>query len=517
MNFARRLSNVDWVQAAVFVSAVALAVFVGFAAAEAKPVKIALVGGTMAILALLAKPSMIFWTTTFATLVVAGTVKYFVPLLDRVWWLAYGMAALLYLPAFFAVLNNRGESIRSGASPLLGVCTVLLVSSIVFGSIAAAPTPELLVVSAKSLLMFSGVWAYLALVPLATETVWKWVRVLFWIGATQWIMTAFQFLFVRSARLDDSIGGPGKGGVSAADSVVGTFGGSMDSGGLTAVLAFYLVAGLIVLLGMRTQGALTRRQWMIGSFLFFFPLVMMEVKIIFVYVPVALIAMFHVQLWRRPHVFIGWSLLGVLGLVGMLMVYQAVHWSVRSGSLERNLGKSFTYSFVQKDERDTADDGAVTRRQGLELWVRDHGMNNLPETLIGHGIGASRTRGLAIGDKAIEYDPQQLDRTGLCQMLWDTGLIGVTSLLGLFFAMFLRGRRLKDSQNLVPWQRGMAAGLQGIAPMLALSLAYRNDIPYAAPMMFVLFSALGMTVWLSKQDDLAAAKVRAEQHKARNE
>ena len=53
--------------------------------------------------------------------------------------------------------------------------------------------------------------------------------------------------------------------------------------------------------------------------------------------------------------------------------------------------------------------------------------------------------------------------------------------------------------------------------MYALSLAYRNDIPYAAPMMFLLFAGFGMTTWLTRQDDLGAKKARAARRREREE
>lgn len=516
MSLTRRSSQFDLIQAAVVVGAVLLAVLMGIAAASGKLLVVALVGGAMATLTLVAKPDLIFWATTYATLVIAGAVKYFVPSLDRIWWLAYGMAALLYVPTVFAMLKNRGDRMKTGASPLLGVCIVVFMIDIVFGTIAAASPVDQIIVSVKSLLMFTGLWAYLAVANVSEDMMWKWVKTLFWIGAMQWLPTLYQYIFVRSDRLVNHKGS-GKGGVSAADSVVGTFGGSMDAGGLTAVLAFFLVSGLIIILGMRLRGAITRKQYFVYSFLFFFPLMLMEVKVLFVYVPVALIAMFRAEIWRRPHVFIGWSCVAVFGLVVMLGIYQVLHWSVRGGSMENSIIRSFSYSFVEKDERDTADDGAVTRRQGLEMWFKEHGVDNIHEMLIGHGIGASRTRGLALGETAIEYAPQQIDRTGLTQMLWDTGLIGTGALLCAFFAMFLRCSRLKHSKNLLPWQRGLANGLEGVAPMYALSLAYRNDIPYAAPMMFLLFAGLGMTTWLTRQDDLGAMKARATRRKERDE
>lgn len=476
-------------------SALLLSVLMGFAAASGKPMVVALLGGVLAALALVANPALIFWLATLATLVIAGLVKYFVPTLDRIWWLAYGMAFLLYLPAMLHILNRKAA--RHDGSMLMSVCVGIFMTDLIIATLVAAPPIEQIVVAVKTLLMFGGMWAYFAFCNISSETVWKWLKLLLGIGIVQFVFALYQYVFVRATRLERI--GTGR-IVEASDSVVGTFGGSMDSGGLTAVLAFFLVSGIVMLIAMRYEKVLSRKQvWRYGLLLFF-PLILMEVKVIFFYLPLAMLVLFRAEILRRPHVFITWACLGAITLVGMLLLYQTLHWSVKGGSLRGNVAHFFSYSFEEEASDRAASFGVMTRRETIEFWWKRHNrMEDLNEALLGHGIGASRTGGMVQGEQAQRYAPLEIDRTGIAHLLWDVGLIGTLAIIGALYAMYRQGGQLSRQAALLPWQRGLARGLQTIAPLYLLSLFYRSDIPYAAPMMFLFMSSFGLIAWLGKQ------------------
>jgi hypothetical protein len=66
------------------------------------------------------------------------------------------------------------------------------------------------------------------------------------------------------------------------------------------------------------------------------------------------------------------------------------------------------------------------------------------------------------------------------------------------FALINAGRAASDIR-LPNWMRAIACALQAFIPLIMLSMAYRNDIPYAAPMMFIVMATLGLISWLNKQ------------------
>ncbi|HKY01020.1 MAG TPA: hypothetical protein VJM53_00545 [Burkholderiales bacterium] len=483
----KRTLRVEW----IVVVAIVIASALGYVAATGRPIYVALLGGAACLLLLIVLPSWMFWVATFSSLVVAGTLKYFFPTLDRIWWLAYGVSALLYLPVALEWLSTRKHEGGIRHMGLMSCMLLLFLCNMLLGSAMALSPPEQLAVATKSLIMYGGVWAYLAHVRLEPEAIQNWLKALLGIGLIQCVPALSQYFFV-------SAGQRGR-GVSAADSVVGTFGGSMDSGGLSAVLAFFLVSSLVCVVAMRSEGVFSRRRFITLACLLGLPLLFMEVKIIFFYLPLAMAVLFRHQIRKRPHVFVLWCTLGLLMLFGLLLSYQALHWSARGGNMTRNIANSFAYSFDEHSGDQAAETGIMTRRETLEFWAKRHDWSSMHEVLVGHGLGASRTVGMAQGEVALRYQPLFVDRTGLTQFLWDFGLIGVFATCGILLAFYRDCGRYAKASGLLPWQRAMARSLQAIAPLFFLSLLYRNDIPYAAPMMFLLMSALGLSAWLGKQ------------------
>ena len=250
---------------------------------------------------------------------------------------------------------------------------------------------------------------------------------------------------------------------------------------------------------MRAEGVFSRRRFLAFTVVLALPLLLMEVKAIFFYLPIAIAVLFRHQIRKKPHVFLMWSALGLLMLIALALVYQTLHWSAKGGNMGKNIADAFAYSFEQHAGVEAEEIGVMTRRQTIQFWGEQHGWSSMHEILVGHGLGASRTVGMAQGEMALKYKPLFIDRTGLAQLLWDFGLIGVFALCGILLAFYLDCGRYARVTGLPPWQRALARGLQATAPLYLMSMLYRNDIPYAAPMMFVLMSALGLSAWLGKQ------------------
>ncbi len=69
----------------------------------------------------------------------------------------------------------------------------------------------------------------------------------------------------------------------------------------------------------------------------------------------------------------------------------------------------------------------------------------------------------------------------------------------IILLMYILAGRLSQHVRLADWQRSLAAGLQAVMPLVLLSLPYRNDIPFAAPMMFITMGVFGLIFWLNNQ------------------
>ena len=449
--------------------------------------------GALVAVVLSLRPVLLLWFVTLITLVVAGSIRFFLPQLGQVWWVAYGAAFLLFVPALLGA--RVPASSAEPKSVLLGVSTIVLLIDMVAASALALSPGQQIIFASKSLFMFGGVWALFALMPLSSDTVKSWLKGLLFIGLIQWAPAFYQYLVVRTSRQ-----ARGLGDISAADSVVGTFGGSMEAGGLTAVLAFFLAGSILVLTGLHRAGALSGRRLMLLIAVLGVPLLLMEVKVVFIYLPIGLAVIFRRDLLRRPVKTLLWGSVVCGLLAGGIAAYQYLHWSVRGTTIEESVEKSFSYSFSRSTET-----GALTRRGVIEFWWDKHGMDNLSETIIGHGLGAARTQGQTLGTMAVKYYPAKIDRTGVAMFLWDFGILGTAAFFCMLFGTFLRAGRIAKTVA-VTWQAGLAAGLQAVCVLAGLSSLYRNDIPYAAPMMFLLMGLFGLTAWLGKQENRGATR-----------
>ncbi|MEO7557612.1 MAG: hypothetical protein ABIT92_00850 [Gammaproteobacteria bacterium] len=470
------------------------ALVMGGAAATGKPIFSVLVAGALGALFLVSQPIALLWAVLCMTLVISGITLYFIPTLDKIWWAAYGMGAMLFVPAIMSRLNSDRHRIQLNFSPVFIAALVFLVCGLFSAFINNAPLWEV-TMALKSTLLFGGVWAALAMLPISKDVMKRWLIGFIVVGLIQWLPAIYQYVFVRADRLVKGLGT-----VEASDSVVGTFGGTMDSGGLSAVLAAYLVILIIMLLALHRERLVPSRRLFPAIPLLLTPLLLMEVKVVVVYLPIALFILYKDIIGRRPLAFISGSLALITLLIGMIFAYQSLHWSAAGTNIERSLASMSSYSFVERLGPAARAAGVMTRREVIEFWWQKHELDEPVNMFLGHGLGASRTRGMGVGHIAAQYAPRSIDLTGLAVILWDTGLIGALAVAVLFISAYRTARRLSRSVRLEAWQRALAHGLRAVIPIFLISILYRSDIPYAAPMMFMLMTVLGLLAWLKNQD-----------------
>lgn len=485
-----------------FVALIA-AIGIGAVISTGKLIPLVMVLGAVVSLFLMFQPLILLWVVTFITLIIAGGVSYEFPALSKLWWSGYILGFILYIPALLHVLSPKGSSGKRYHSSRLGFPVLIFVGICVLSTaVNSAPLWQAFL-AVKSIFLYGGVWAALAAVDFSPLRIKQWLVALFGIGLIQAVPVLYQYLFVRSHRLI------ALGDLDAADSVVGTFGGSTEGGGLGAVLALYSAILVMALLMLRKFQLINRftQLWMLV--LLVPALLLTEVKVIFVYFPVALGVLYWDVLKTKPLAFIGGGLMVVtLGIV-LLVGYQIFHWSAGgSGSITQNIIQQFSYSFDEKFKHGKDDVGRMTRREVLGFWWDKHGTDDLIPFLIGHGLGASKTGGLETGYIAKKYAPLQIDLSCASSFLWDVGLLGVSAYLMLLYLAFLRAGKLARSTRLEPWQRVFAAAIQPLFALLVINIAYDKTVPFAAPMMFMLMASIGMIEWLFRQEQRLGNELR---------
>ncbi len=479
-----------------YVVAFFIAVLIGTLVSKGEPIPLIMGLGGLISLFLLFQPLVLLWVVTFTTLIFAGTIAYHFPLLSKIWWAAYILAFMLYVSGLLQSLFLRDSENKRYPSSHLGYPVLALLGiSLLSTFVNSAPLGQV-VVAIKSMFLYGGVWAALSVIKFSPAQIKQWLLGLLGIGLFQALPVMYQYVFVRSQRIETGIGALAE----TADSVVGTFGGSMESGGLGAVLGLYsclLVIGLFAFYRFR----LIRRidlVWMLP--LLVPPLLLTESKVIFVYLPIGFAFLFRDVLKTRPLAFVSGAMLVIAFGMVLLIGYQLIHWSGGKGdSLSENVTHYFGYSFEEKFEGEGEQYGRMTRREAIEFWWDKHDTDNLLETLIGHGLGASRTAGLDTGYIAKKYAPLDIDLSTLCLLLWDVGVLGLLAILMMLFLAYIQAGRMARSPDLEPWQRALAACLQIIFVWTVINLGYDRTVATGAPMTFILMVSLGLVDWLYKQ------------------
>ncbi len=485
------------VKAVLFVLLIAFISLVsGYVASSGQVLFVTMLSGIFIALLVLSKPLLLFFITLVMSLFIAGSVKYFVPGFEKIWWVVYGMAALLFIPVVLSFFQNTQQKNRSIWPIAIPLSLFFLV--IIFSSIITQPPLFQVIVAVKSLLLFGAIWAFLAFYPVSSKVVRFWLFAMLVIALFQIFPVLYQYIFVRSDRL---VQGHSLVVVSASDSVVGTFGGSQESGGLTAVLGFYLVIMAIGIFSFFRDGLITSKQLIKILPFLVIPLLLIEVKAIFVFIPIGLIVLYRKEIVSNPFkaVLGFFVLLIVLGL--MLLSYQIFHWGITGESLLDNIVHTFTYSFSEQTEGLRALTGEISRRQSYELWLNMHASWYEIEAMIGHGLGASRASGAVLGEIALFFVPLQIDNVGIVMLLWDLGILGFISIVMIFVFMYKNAGIAAQSEKLELWQRSLARSLQPIIILFFIAFLYRPDIPYAAPMMFLLMFCFGLVSWLNVQQE----------------
>jgi hypothetical protein len=218
------------------------------------------------------------------------------------------------------------------------------------------------------------------------------------------------------------------------------------------------------------------------------PVLFSENKIIVVYFPVVFLVVGWDYIRSRPHAMVLAGLAMPLLLFGVLVGHYHLHWSSQYDDLETAVEKNFLYSFEEKSSEDRARLGNMTRREAVEFWWESH----------------------TVSSKTVrEYGGRDLAKTGLSQLLWETGLIGTLLFFWALLAAAQHARKI--AQTVESMDRVMLRTIQAGLLMMAISLLYKGSLLNAAQMGFLLFFMFGMVAYYGqamKNDLLNSGQVK---------
>ena len=292
------------------------------------------------------------------------------------------------------------------------------------------------------------------------------------------------------------------GGIVPVDIVAGTFGATLLGGGANAVLAAYQIIVVALLLALWKNGAMSLLRMATLSLLLLLPLLVNQAKIAVLYLPLVFVVLFRRDFIVRPGKFVVAGV-GAAGVFAVLMTMLMVtHPSGRLQSWSDLVEFVVTRQTATIDERGLDQYSALTRWTSLTFWAEQHATANPVHTLVGHGLGASRDHedsGDAHTLAERKYPGLNIGATSISALLWDTGVIGLATVLGMMAsAFFMAGALARHYRGRDPFRCGLFEGLQAAIAVLTLALAHKDFFVVHIPFQTITYLIVGYiaSAWL---------------------
>jgi hypothetical protein len=471
-----------------FGAAAFLGLLGGVLSAQGRPELTAIFIGLVIVALVISSRTAVFWSVVIGGMVVTGVLQLYLPGSRYVRYVVplAALALLLHWVMDRLGAQDRNHSQRLPGPMLWGLAFALvgLISVLINLS-----NPAVAVMGMKD---YFQMWAFflgVVFMPWGATFGNNLFRGFILIALLQLPFVAHEYLVLVPQR--EWLGE----GTVPVDIVAGSFGASMYGGGATGVLAAFMVTMIGCLMALWKNGAISTFKASALSFLFLMPMLVNEAKIVVLYVPLAFVVVFYRDIIAKPLKFLiaGLAMAGILAaLMSAIMLGQP------SDKFQtwRDLVDVVVARQTAGIEERHGDYGELSRVTALTFWAKEHVTANPINTLLGHGLGASRERegGLGLAETLAEkhYTGLNIGYTALSALLWDTGIIGLATVLGMFASAFITAGRLsRHYRGKDAFKTGLFEGLQAGTAVLALSLASRDYFISHLPFQTFLYLVIG--------------------------
>ncbi len=462
----------------------------GLVTATGQPIPIALVvGGALGVL-LLSFPGVAVWIVLVGVLAISGQLFMHYPALTKLGWLFSLLGFFLTgMAMLYPALGREHPRFRAPSFvPLMAVFMVWALVTMAFsdGSFAEGYT------GAKRYFQYFGLMFILAVYPFTPATVRAW---LVFLGGVQLLHLVFVLYqrFVLVPRYEALVGTiPG---MIPMDMVVGSFEGTLGSGGSSSTMAMMSLAVVAFVLALWRERLVAAPVALLGLLIALLPLGLGETNVVIVWFPVAMAALFMDVLRRNPAVFALGGLIVLLLVAGFVYLYAVFSASDGRGlSFANRLAETLSYNFGRTGYYGG---GSVNRTTAIPFWFEQHGLADPLGTVFGHGLGSSYGGGGRVELTGHMHDAFRGKAIGLITfstILWDLGLLGFALYCAAFASAALCAMRLA-AQAAPGFDRAFCRGLFAMMAM-HLVLPIYSDLSLQTPSQEVLQSlTLGLIAW----------------------
>ena len=461
----------------------------GFLSATGKPQLVAIFFGLVLVAMIVASRVALFWFVVVGGLVVAGVCQLYLPSLKYVRYVVplATVPLLMHGVMDYFMTWTREQHV---ALPVTMRWALAFAFVCVISVLVNASDPAVALLGVKGYFEMWGLFLSISLMRWSPKLARNLFIGFLVIALLQLPFAAHEYFILAPTRI--------KPGFVAVDIVAGTFGALLDGGGATAVLAAFQCIVVACLLGLWRNGVLSGIKAAILSVLLLAPLLVNQAKIAVLFLPLIFVIVFYHDIAAKPFKF----LMAAVGTAGFLAVLMSALVTAQNSTKIQSASDLVEFVF----ERQTAETeergehfGELTRITALTFWAKEHVKANPINTLLGHGIAASRdaTGGLDIATTLAEkrYGGMNIGYTALSALLWDTGLIGLITVLGMFASAFLAAGSLASHYRATDkFKAGLFEGLQAGVTVLVLSLASRDYFVTHLPFQSVVYLVLGLII-----------------------
>lgn len=475
-----------WVSIAIVSAFVLLAAVSGAIVASDNMMMQVVAGGALLGLLLLGAPSVAVWLVVFGVLLITGPLVFYVPQAGRVPWL-FSMLGFFLLGASI-LYEGLGKSWQRGRIPgfaWLAVAFVLYASvSSAWSELPANDTAG----GVKRYLQYWGLMTALVMIPFSEGFIRRLLWVVVAMSVLQFPLALYQRIWLVPALPFNTL-----------DTVVGTLELSPSGRGSSGVLGMWQVAVMAALVALYRERLLSGFSTMMLLGATFIPILVGDVNVMFLWLPLALAAVYWDQVRERPVAFLsaGAALLAVLVAFGAFYLIFQQTTRGQTATIEERLRDLERYNLGDQGYASHSD---LNRLNSLSYWAQHHGMHDPVGTVFGHGLGSSFTGGEQMSELMIRHGGRTLDLVATGGLLWDLGIVGFLLVAGIFLLATLTALRL--CRIAAPgFDRALARS--SLASMLLLSsmMIYNNGLLQTPSQQVLTSISLGALAWLARKYD----------------
>ena len=478
------------------------ALVVGWATTVVDPVLV--VAGAIAVaggLLFAFRPLWLFWYTILVGLVVAGLAKLYAPPIELIRWTLTPVSLLLMLyagAAWFGKARDYGPRYVPPQAWWAGAFVLAVLLSTVAGDLVF----DRFSVGLKG---YFQVWLFffaLVFYPWPRDLMDRLPLVLLGLAFLQLPFVLHQFLFIVPQRV-----GMGD-GIVPVDVVAGTFGAKFAGGGANALMNAFLVIVMAGIVAAFQARAISGPKALLLALPLLLPILVNMAKVSVVYFALAYLVLFGADIIRRPLRFIATSLAAAGLLVLILFAYAQ---SAPPSAGVNSIKDLIVYTYETNTGRvQIGGQDQLSRAGSIGFWAERHGLNDLRRTLFGHGAGFTR-----VGDEVtptaetvrsellgvtenIDLE-SRIGRTAIAALLWEVGVVGLVSVLGLIIATFIAATRLERRYADVPIRFAALRAARVAMLLMFVTMWHKNAIVLDVTYQVLFLLIMGYVAYWARQ------------------